>query len=291
MKISEILKKKFTVSFEFFPPRTEKGEQDLFDHLKKLEPIDPSFVSVTYGAGGSNRDKTRMIVSRIAREEKLNVMAHLAVVGHSRKEAMDIISSYRENEIDNILALRGDTPAGTNIDPNQCEIPHASDLIRMIRENYDGYFSVGGAVFPERHMESAHWENEMRFLKIKTDAGMEFGIGQLFFVNQRFFEFLELCDRADIRIPMIPGIMPITQFDQVARFTRMSNAEIPQDFVKQLEKFSGNKEDVAKVGIDYAVRQCEGLLKHGVRGLHFFTLNQSDATLRIYDAIKGMIKR
>jgi methylenetetrahydrofolate reductase (NADPH) len=291
MKIADILKKKFTVSFEFFPPKTEDGERELFNHLKKLEPIEPSFVSVTYGAGGSSRDRTRRIVSRIAGEEKLNVMAHLAVVGHTKKEVKEIVASYRESEIDNILALRGDTPAGTNINPDQGEIPHANDLIRLIREDHDGFFSVGCAVFPERHIESAHWENEMLFLKTKVEAGMEFGIGQLFFVNERFFEFLERCDRAGITIPMVPGIMPITQFDQVARFTKMSNAEIPRSFVKDLEKYSGNKDDVAKVGIDYAVRQCEGLLKHGVRGLHFFTLNKSDATLRIYDAIKGMVKR
>jgi methylenetetrahydrofolate reductase (NADPH) len=289
MKISEILKKEFTISFEFFPPKTEEGEKELFNNLKKLEPVKPSFVSVTYGAGGSGRDRTRRIVSRIAREEKLNVMAHLAVVGHTKKEALDIISSYKENEIDNILALRGDTPAGTNIDPDKGEIPHASDLIRLVRDNFNGYFSVGGAIFPEKHVESRDWENEMRFLKLKTEAGMEFGVGQLFFVNRHFFDFLERCEKSGIKIPMVPGIMPITQFSQVDRFAKMSCAEIPADFVSRLEKHSGNSEDVTKVGIDYAVRQCEELLKHGVRGLHFFTLNKSDATLRIYDAIKGKI--
>lgn len=291
MKIAEILKKEFTVSFEFFPPKTEEGEKELFNNLKKLEPIRPSFVSVTYGAGGSSRDRTRRIVSRIASEEKLNVMAHLAVVGHTKKEAVEIVSSYRESEIDNILALRGDTPSGTNINPDLGEIPHASDLMRLICDNFDGYFSVGGAVFPEKHVESRDWENEMRFLKLKVEAGMEFGVGQLFFVNRHFFEFLERCEKAGVAIPMIPGIMPITQFNQVDRFAKMSCAEIPGEFVARLEKHSGNPEDVAKVGIEYAVKQCEGLLERGVRGLHFFTLNKSDATLRIYDAIKGLIKR
>lgn len=289
MKIAGILKKEFTVSFEFFPPKTEEGEKELFNHLKKLEPIRPSFVSVTYGAGGSSRDRTRKIVTRIAREEKLNVMAHLAVIGHSKKEAMEIVSSYRENEIDNILALRGDTPAGTDIDPDKGEIPHASDLISLIRENFNGYFSVGGAIFPEKHVESRDWDNEMRFLRTKVGAGMEFGVGQLFFVNRHFFDFMERCDKAGIAIPMVPGIMPITQFNQVERFAKMSCAEIPADFVARLEKFSANNGDVAKVGIEYAVKQCEGLLNHGVKGLHFFTLNKSDATLRIYDAIKGKV--
>lgn len=289
MKISEILKKGFTISFEFFPPRTEEGEKELFNHLKKLGPVNPSFVSVTYGAGGSSRDRTRRIVSRIAREEKLNVMAHLAVVGHTKQEALDIVSSYRQDEIQNILALRGDTPRGTDIDPDKGEIPHASDLIRLIRGNFDNYFSVGGAVFPEKHVESRDWENEMRFLKLKAEAGMEFGVGQLFFVNRKFFDFLELCEKKGVGIPMVPGIMPITQFNQVDRFAKMSNAEIPADFVARLEKFQDNPEDVAKVGIEYAVRQCGELLEYGVRGLHFFTLNKSDATLRIYEAIQGRL--
>ncbi len=289
MKISGILQNHFSVSFELFPPKTPEGEKDLFDHLKKLGGLRPSFVSVTYGAGGGTRERTRNIVNRVAREEKLNVMAHLAAVGHTVGEILEIVDSYRQSDIRNLLALRGDTPAGTTIDPAAGEIPHSSDLIRLIREHHGGFFSVGGAVFPEKHPESPDWESDLRHLKMKADAGMDFGISQLFFVNRHFFDFLDRCRKNGIGIPLIPGIMPITNFRQVKRMADMSGAEIPADFVSKLQDAESKPGETEKIGVEYAVRQCEELLRGGVCGLHFYTLNKSDATLRIYDAIRSSI--
>jgi methylenetetrahydrofolate reductase (NADPH) len=289
MKISGILKNHFSLSFEFFPPRTEEAENDLFQNIKKLELIHPSFVSVTYGAGGSTRDKTRQIVIRMSNQENLNVMAHLAAVGHTREEVLEIVQSYKDAGIDNILALRGDKPAGTDINPSEGEIPHSSDLIELIRDRYRDYFSIGGAVFPERHLESPNWEWEIQYLKKKVDAGLDFAISQIFFVNQFFFDFVDKCEKYQIKIPIIPGIMPITNFQQIKRFASMCGATIPHSLTGKLAAFGDNNEEVAKAGVEYAVSQCEELLKFGVRGLHFYTLNKSNATLKIYDAIKDSV--
>lgn len=289
MKIKKILKNNFSISFEFFPPKSEEGEKDLFRNLKSLEAIKPSFVSVTYGAGGSTRDKTRRIVSLIAREEKINVLAHLACIGHTKEEMLKIVGSYHNNGIENILALRGDTPAGSDIRPEKGELPHAVNLILFIRENFSDYFSIGGAVFPERHPESPNWKWEMKYFKEKTEAGLDFAITQLFFNNQSFYDLVERCLRYDIKIPIIPGIMPITDFKQIQKFAAMCHASIPSKLTDKLEKLSARSDDVAKAGIEYAIRQCEDLLANNVKGLHFYTLNKSMATLSIYNAISGKI--
>ncbi len=286
MKISEILKKQFTVSFEFFPPKTEEGETELFKNLKRLEELRPSFVSVTYGAGGGTRDRTRRIVTLIAHEEKLNVMAHLTSIGHSKKEILDILNNYLEAKIDNILALRGDPQAGSVFNPKNEEMPHAADLIRLIRDNFDDYFSIGGAVFTARHPESPNWDWEMSRLQQKAEAGMEFAITQLFFENKNFYEFMDRCLKYKINIPVIPGIMPITSFNQIAKFSAMCNATIPEKTTELMEKYQDRSDEVEKIGVEYAVNQCEDLLKNKVRGLHFYTLNKSPATLKIYKALQ-----
>jgi methylenetetrahydrofolate reductase (NADPH) len=289
MKIKEILEKKFTLSFEFFPPKTDEGEKDLFEHLHSLEGVRPDFVSVTYGAGGANRDKTYRIVKRIAQEEKLNVMAHLACVGHTKNEILVQLKEYQKVGIENILALRGDTPAGTDIDPSKGELPHASDLIRLTRKNFNGSFSIGGSVFPNRHPESSNWQLEMDYLKEKVEAGMDFGISQLFFENQSFYQLLDYKEKANVNIPFIPGIMPITNVKQIERFASLCNAPIPGSLAEKLSKAAENPEEVSKLGVDYAIKQCEDLLRQGVRGLHFYTLNKSRAALQIVKGIKSLL--
>jgi methylenetetrahydrofolate reductase (NADPH) len=285
MKIAKLLEKGRSISFEFFPPKTEEGYKDFFANIKQLKKVEPDFVSVTYGAGGSTKEKTQNIVIKLAHEEDMNVMAHLTCISHTKEEIKTILENYKNNGIDNILALRGDPPNGCSYRVVN-ELPHASDLIEFIRLNYDHYFSIGGAVFPEKHPDSIDWDSEMKFLKLKVSKGMEFGITQLFFDNKYFYEFLDRCEKTKIYIPIIPGIMPVTNYNQIQKFTQMCKATIPSILARQLEKFKDNPSDIVKIGIEYGIHQCEDLLKNGVKGLHFYTLNKSFSSLLIYREIE-----
>ena len=291
MKIGEILKKGiFSVSFEFFPPKGEEGERQLFQTIKELEELKPSFVSVTYGAGGSTRDRTRNVVKRIHEEVGLTVMAHLTCIAHTREELIEILEDYRGIGIENILALRGDVPHDTpDFRPPEGACSYAKELVELIRERFGDYFSVGVASYPEGHPESPNMEWEVRFFKEKVDAGAEFSITQMFFENRYYYEFVELCLKAGIEIPIIPGIMPITNFKQIKKFASMCGATIPQSLIEKMEPVEDKPEEVAKIGVEFAVKQCEDLLKNGVPGLHFYTLNRSKATLKIYSAIRELI--
>ena len=291
MKIGEILKRGvFSVSFEFFPPKTEEGERQLFETIKDLKPLKPTFVSVTYGAGGSTRDRTRNVVKRIHEEVGLNVMAHLTCIAHTKKELLDILSDYDRIGIDNILALRGDVPRDRpDFRPPEGACRYAVELVRLIREKFGERFSVGVASYPEGHPESPNMEWEVRFFKEKVSAGADFSITQMFFENSYYYEFLELCRRSGIEIPIIPGIMPITNFKQIRKFASLCGATIPQSLIDKMERVEDRPEEVEKIGVEFAVKQCEDLISNGVPGLHFYTLNKSRATLKIYSAIKGMI--
>lgn len=291
MKIGEILKSRFTISFEFFPPKTDEGEKELFAQLQDLKPLGPDFVTVTYGAGGSTRDRTRNLVLRMAQDEGLNVMAHLTCVGHTRDEVRNVLETYRKNGIEGILALRGDAPAGSGILPGQGELPHAIDLVRLIRNEFSGDFSIGGAAFPEKHPESPDFETEIGFFREKVVAGLDFATSQLFFVNAHFFRYLDRLEKADIRIPVLPGIMPITNFRQIKRMAELSGAEFPSALLGKLEKVSENDAEVSKYGLEFAVKQCEELVAHGVAGLHFYTMNKSTATTRIFEALRPTIRK
>ncbi len=291
MKIGEILKRGvFSVSFEFFPPKTEEGERQLFETIKDLKPLKPTFVSVTYGAGGSTRDRTRNVVKRIHEEVGLNVMAHLTCIAHTKKELLDILSDYDRIGIDNILALRGDVPRDRpDFRPPEGACRYAVELVRLIREKFGERFSVGVASYPEGHPESPNMEWEVRFFKEKVSAGADFSITQMFFENSYYYEFLELCEKAGVEIPIIPGIMPITNFKQIRKFASLCGATIPQSLIDRMERVEDKPEEVEKIGVEFAIKQCEDLISNGVPGLHFYTLNKSRATLKIYSAIKGMI--
>lgn len=291
MRIGDILRKGiFSVSFEFFPPKTPEGEKQLFETIKDLKPLGPTFVSVTYGAGGSTRDRTRNVVKRIHEEIGLNVMAHLTCIAHTREELIDILEDYKRIGIDNILALRGDVPRDRpDFRPPEGACKYASELVRLIRESFGGYFSIGVASYPEGHPESPNMEWEVRYFKGKVDAGADFSITQMFFENRYYYEFVDLCERAGIEIPIIPGIMPITNFKQIKKFASMCGATIPQSLIERMEPVEDRPEEVAKIGVEFAIRQCEDLILNGVPGLHFYTLNRSRATLEIYSAIKHLI--
>ena len=289
MKIGEILRSgTFSVSFEFFPPKTEEGERELFETIRNLEHISPTFVSVTYGAGGSTRDRTKRVVEKIHKETNLTVMAHLTCIAHSKQEILDILEEYRNMGIENILALRGDMPKNLESPADACK--YAYELVMFIRENFKEAFSIGVASYPEGHPESPNMEWEIRYFKKKVSAGADFSITQMFFVNDYYYQFVELCQKEGVHIPIIPGIMPITNFKQVSKFASMCGATIPDDLIKKLEPYADNQEETTKIGVEFAIRQCEDLLDNGVPGLHFYTLNKSKATIQIYEAIKDRIE-
>jgi len=290
MKIGELLKRgHFSISFEFFPPKDEEGERRLFETVKRLESLKPTFVSVTYGAGGSTRDRTRKVVKRIHEETGLTVMAHLTCIAHAKEELLSILEDYKKIGIENILALRGDVPRNDpHWRPPEGACSYAKELVELIRKNFGDYFSVGVAAYPEGHPESPNLEWEVRFFKEKVEAGADFAITQMFFVNDYYYRFIELCKKAGVEVPVIPGIMPITNFKQIQKFASMCGATIPQSLVERMEK-AKSPEEVKEVGIEFAINQCRDLLERGVPGLHFYTLNKSDATLRIYEAVKDLI--
>lgn len=292
MKIGQYLKEgNFSISFEFFPPKTPEGEEDLFQTIKSLRAINPSFVSVTYGAGGSTRDRTRRVVERIHKETDLTVMAHLTCIAHSREELLQIIGEYKEIGIENLLALRGDRPANMpDFRPPEDGCIHADQLVRLIMENYGDWFSIGVASYPEGHPESPNMEWEIKYFKKKVEAGADFSITQMFFDNSYYYEFVDLCQKAYIDIPIIPGIMPITNFRQVQKFASMCGATIPQRLIERLEPYADSPEETLKIGVEFAIEQCLDLLENNVPGLHFYTLNKSKATLMVYEGIKEALK-
>ncbi|RUM60646.1 MAG: methylenetetrahydrofolate reductase [NAD(P)H] [Persephonella sp.] len=295
MKISEKLKNvKTSISFEFFPPKTEEGEKNLLKTVKDLENLNPTFVSITYGAGGSTRDRTKRIVEKLAKDTDLTVMAHLTCIGHTEKEIKEILDYYKNIGIRNILALRGDIPLeklkeGYKEEEIFKSCKHANELVSFIRDNYKDWFSIGVAVYPEGHPESPNLERDVYYFKKKVEAGADFGITQMFFDNNYFYKYMELLDKEGIKIPIIAGIMPITNFKQIRKFALMCGATIPESLIKKLEKYENSPEETEKIGIEFAVEQCIDLLKNGVKGLHFYTLNKSKATLQIYNSIKHLL--
>jgi methylenetetrahydrofolate reductase (NADPH) len=270
------------ISFEFFPPKTDEGDRNL---LEKQIPIlcraQPDFCSVTYGAGGSTRDKTLMIVDRIQRQHGLTALAHLTCVGHTREQVRELLEQIRRLGCKNILALRGDPPGGGEFRPTPGGFEFASQLVRFIRESGD--FSVGVAGFPEGHIscqagKHADWQH----LKEKVGAGADFILTQLFFDNADFFEFRDyIAGKLGVRAPLVPGIIPILSAGQITRFTQLCGAKIPPPLRSKLDQLADQDEAAAAFGIEYATRQCEELLRAGVPGLHFYTLNKSRSTVQV----------
>ncbi len=246
----------------------------------------PSFVSVTYGAGGSTRDKTVGWVSRIKNESGIEAMAHLTCVGSSQDELLEILKQLKENKIENVLALRGDPPKGENIFQKHPDgFSHANELAEFIRDRFD--FCLGGAAFPEGHPESSSLESDISYLRVKVNSGMAFLITQLFFENRFYFDLIKRASAAGIHTPIIPGIMPITNVAQVERFTSMCGATIPQALREKLHRIESDPQGVLHLGIQYATQQCRELLDQGAPGIHFYTLNRSPATRAVFENLKN----
>lgn len=266
-------------SFEFFPPKTSQGVEALFTTIAQLKPLDPAFVSVTYGAGGSTRDLTIDLVSRIKRETGLEAMAHLTCVGHGRDELHGVLARLAAAGVENVLALRGDPPKGETSFTRHAEgFGYASELACFIREGFD--FCLGGACYPEKHIECADGDQDLLNLRQKVGAGVEFLITQLFFDNERYFDFVACARDVGITVPIVPGIMPVTNVAQIERFTTMCGATIPPVLRAALAACPDDAAVVA-AGIDYATAQCRELLARGAPGLHFYTLNKSLSTVAV----------
>lgn len=272
-------------SFEFFPPKTEEGVLALYRTIEELRELGPSFVSVTYGAGGSTRDRTIDLVDRIKNRLGIEAMAHLTCVGSGREEIVQILDRLKRAGIENVLALRGDPPNGRGpFIPPPDGFAHASDLLAFIRPRYD--FCLGGAAYPEGHLESKSLEEDLAYTKRKVEAGAEFLITQMFFDNRFYFAFVARARAAGIAVPILPGIMPITNLDQIKRFTELCGAKIPAFLLERMEAVREDPEAVRQIGVDHAAAQCLDLLAVGAPGIHFYTLNRSTATRRILQSLR-----
>ena len=291
MKVIELYRQDRPVfSFEFFLPKTPESKEALFSTLKELRGLDPDFVTLTYGAAGSAREATAEMAGLMKNRFGFETMMHLTGIAHGRFEIEEIVRQAKVLGIENLMALRGDIPKEGAVLPSKSrDYKHAVDLVRHLRQLGDWCLGVAG--YPEGHPEALSKEDDLLRLKEKAGAGADFIITQLFFDNSRYFDFVAKARSAGIAQPIIPGIMPITNYAQIQKFALMCGAVIPNSLQERLDPVQGNSEAVATVGVDYATEQCEGLLREGVPGIHFYTLNKSRATREILKRIRADFKK
>lgn len=287
-KITEIFQSKpRTYSFELFPPKTEKGYANLLETIKQLATLRPDFISCTYGAGGGNRDKTLDVVEYIQNKHDIIGVAHLTCVLHTKEEIRAIISDIKSRGIRNILALRGDPPQeNPDWQPGTDNFKYSSELCGFLREHFGQYFGIGVAGFPEGHVLCPDKELDADYLKVKIDSGADFVITQLFFDNQIYFDYVKRLRRRGVTARIIPGILPITNYQGLVKFCDLCGATITDEIKKAFETLQDNKEATLQAGIRFAVRQCRELLAGGAPGLHFYCLNKASPTDQILAEIR-----
>ncbi len=279
MKTQEKLKQQF--SCEFFPPKTEKGMDNLFkaaDTLKK--EINPEFFSVTFGAGGSTRETTFNAVTKIKQSTGCDVAPHLSCIGSSKEQLAEILDDYKSQNIKRIVTLRGDMPSGT---VSQSDFNHANELVSFIRENYNDHFHLEVAAYPETHPQAENATKDLQNFVNKVNAGANSAITQYFYNIDSYFYFVDSCEKAGLDIPIVPGIMPITNYSNLARFSDMCGAEIPQWLRRKLESYADDTDSIKSFGAEFVTEMCQKLLTMGAPGLHFYSMNQSEATLKIWN--------
>lgn len=272
------------LSFELFPPKTDKGDAALFDHLQKLVQFQPDYVTCTYGAGGSTQNKTLDVISKVKQEHGIPVASHLTVVGSTVEQLKAYLDEACQKGIDYIVALRGDPPQGdTEFKPVEGGLSYANELVELIRNQYAD-LGIAVAGYPEKHREAPSMDVDLDNLKRKVDAGADIIITQLFYDNADYFRFVDLCGDRGIDVPIVPGILPVVSLQQIKRIASLCDARLPVDFVNQLEN-AGDDESQLNIGIDFATRQVEELLEQQVRGLHFYVLNKSESTAKVLNQL------
>lgn len=277
--------KKIVYSLEVFPPKADADIQTIFTALDAMKEVDPDYISVTYGAGGSNSGKTLEIASYIQNECGIEAVSHLTCAALTPQKLQFFLGELKEKRVKNILALRGDKPLDmTEQEFESRYFKHASDLVKAIDKHPLG--SIGGACYPEIHPESANRATDIRFLKEKTEAGMDFLITQLFYDNSVFYKFMEEVERSGISVPIAAGIMPVTAASQIKRTVELSGSKVPDKLSRLLAKYRDNAEDLRKAGIEFAINQIEDLQRHGVRGIHLYSMNKADVAKEVFDTIK-----
>jgi methylenetetrahydrofolate reductase (NADPH) len=285
MKIVERLGQGPVFSFEFFPPKDAEGVERLFETIAELRPYEPAYVSVTYGAGGSSRRLTVELVRRIKHEVGIEAMAHLTCVGATRAELASVLDELESGGIENVIALRGDPPRGSTVfERTDGGLGYAAELVALIRARYE--FCIAAACYPEKHVEAASAESDLAHLRAKVEAGADFLITQLFFDNADYFAFVERARAAGIDVPIVAGIMPITNLGQIKRFTALCGASIPSALLAALEACGDDADAVRAIGVEHATAQCRDLVARGVPGIHFYTLNRSLATRHVLDRLR-----
>ncbi|HYP47940.1 MAG TPA: methylenetetrahydrofolate reductase [NAD(P)H] [Thermoleophilaceae bacterium] len=287
MRIGDTLaQRRPAFSFEFFPPKTDEGQRTLEQTLEVLKHDEPDYVSVTYGAGGSTRNRTVELTKWIKQDLGIEAMAHLSCVGAPTERLIEILEDIQAAGVENVLALRGDPPRGeSEWQAHPGGLTYSVELIRLIKERFD--FCVGAACFPETHPDAVDRQSDLRYAREKVEAGASFLITQLFFDNELYFEFVEEARAAGIDVPIIPGIMPITNSGQIKRVTQMCSASIPAELESEIDRRADDPEAAAELGVAYATLQCSDLLARGAPGIHFYTLNRSPATRAILAALRA----
>jgi methylenetetrahydrofolate reductase (NADPH) len=277
---------KFGLSFELFPPKTPQGVANLFQHAARLVEFRPSFITCTYGAGGSTQATTLEIVSRVRREFRLPVATHLTCVGRTVDQLRDYLRAARQADIENVVALRGDPPRGdTEFRPVEGGLRHANELVTLIRGEFSE-FGIAVAGYPETHQEAPSPEADLANLKRKVDCGADVVITQLFYDNKDFFRFRDRCRAIGIDVPIVPGLLPVTNFAQIQRITSLCGAKLPAAFVRRLEAAGDNADAQFAVGVEFATRQTQGLIDAGVPGIHFYVLNRAEAAAEVLTNVR-----
>lgn len=279
----------FGLSFELFPPKNAAGDEELLANVSELMAFRPSYITCTYGAGGSTRTKTLEVVTRVAERFGCPVASHLTCVGSTRDELRDYLREAQARGISGIVALRGDPPRGeSTFRPVEGGLRYANELVSLVRAEFPK-FNIAVAGYPEKHLEAPSFEADLANLKRKVDAGADVVITQLFYHNEDFFRFVEKCKLIGIRLPIVPGLLPVTNFKQIQRITSLCGAKLPGAFTSALERCGEDADAQFEVGVEFATRQLESLLSAGIPGVHFYVLNKSNATSRVLDALSGRI--
>lgn len=291
MKISEILRNKATISFEVFPPKNNQGDiSSIYHTISELAQLNPDFISVTYGAGGSTKGKTVEIASKIKNDYHIESVAHLTCISSTKEEVIKICQQLKENNVENILALRGDYPKDQQFDKEHLEFHYAKELDQFIKQEFPDDFCLSGACYPETHQEADCFENDLKALKEKVDAGAEYLITQIFFDNQYYYRLVKEARKRGINVPILAGIMPITNSKSLLHTAKMCGCSIPYQLSTMIESYYHYPEAMKEIGINYATHQIIDLITNGVEGIHIYTMNKPEIAQAIFKNIPTVLK-